>query len=127
MRQHHGWDSITSKERWQWIKLRRRYIRANPLCVLCDSEGKVEPATVIDHIQPLQHEGALLDVANLQALCTACHSEKSRLEGRRGKAVVAHEIEAYQQLASEDWGDDPRITQALNRLTRRASRLARTT
>jgi 5-methylcytosine-specific restriction protein A len=58
----------------------------NPLCVECERQGRITPATVVDHIIP--HKGNLelfWDEDNLQALCKPCHDRKTAKEGRWGE------------------------------------------
>ena len=65
----------------RWIRLRAQVLQANPLCVHCQRDGRVEIATDVDHITP--HRGDLhrfYDRVNLQGLCAVCHGEKSRGE-----------------------------------------------
>jgi 5-methylcytosine-specific restriction endonuclease McrA len=66
----------------RWQKARATYLRANPLCVICDQSGRIEPATVVDHIQPHKQDQELFwDKSNWQALCKHCHdSYKQQLE-----------------------------------------------
>ena len=53
-------------------------------CALCQQvlEGVFE----IDHIQPFSEKGAT-DLCNLQALCVACHSDKSRTRVSRKSSM----------------------------------------
>lgn len=60
-----------------WRKLRRSFLDANPLCVACESNGVVTPATVADHIVPINKGGESLDENNLQPMCARCHNAKS--------------------------------------------------
>lgn len=60
-----------------WRKFRRSFLDENPLCVNCELMGEVAPATVADHIIPMNKGGAPLDVVNLQAMCARCHNAKS--------------------------------------------------
>lgn len=66
----------------RWQTVRRHFLRANPLCVMCAQQGRVEAASVVDHIRP--HEGdpsKFWDAENMQALCKRCHdSHKQRQE-----------------------------------------------
>ncbi|MDL2207048.1 HNH endonuclease, partial [Eubacteriales bacterium OttesenSCG-928-N13] len=39
----------------KWQRERLRFLRTNPLCVRCRAEGRLAPATVVDHIVP--HRG----------------------------------------------------------------------
>jgi 5-methylcytosine-specific restriction protein A len=57
--------------------LRSRLLRANPLCVLCQRDGRVSVATVLDHVVALTNGGDYSD-ANMQGLCKPCHELKTR-------------------------------------------------
>jgi 5-methylcytosine-specific restriction protein A len=61
-------------------KVARLYLDAHPLCVQCLLEGRIEPATDVDHIEPISRGGARLDESNLQSLCHAHHSAKTATE-----------------------------------------------
>ena len=66
-----GYDS-------KWRSARKLYLRKNPLCVKCRANGRLEPATVIDHIVPHRGDPKLFwDQDNWQALCKACHDKKT--------------------------------------------------
>jgi 5-methylcytosine-specific restriction protein A len=70
----------------RWRRLRKRVLSRNPLCVECERQGRITPATVVDHIIP--HKGNLelfWDEDNLQALCKPCHDRKTAKEGRWGE------------------------------------------
>lgn len=72
---------------YQWSKYRAEYLKHNPLCVMCLAKGIYTPATVIDHIKPVENGQAdpLFWVAsNHQALCRDCHSYKTREIDKRG-------------------------------------------
>lgn len=60
-----------------WRKFRRAFLDKNPLCVTCEEEGRVTPATVADHIVPINKGGAELDEHNIQGLCASHHNAKS--------------------------------------------------
>jgi 5-methylcytosine-specific restriction enzyme A len=66
----------------RWAKFRLSFLAANPLCVMCQAEGRVTAATVVDHITP--HRGCdetFWRVGNHQALCAHHHnSAKQRTE-----------------------------------------------
>lgn len=64
-------------------RIRKAHLSANPLCVRCLAEGRVEPAVEVDHILALENGGK--DVPdNRQGLCLACHKEKSDEDNGRG-------------------------------------------
>ena len=73
----------------QWRKQRVYFLQRNPLCVMCQSEGKVTQATVVDHIEPHKGDERLFwDINNWQSLCKRHHdSDKRKMElrGRAGK------------------------------------------
>ena len=62
----------------RWRDARAAYLRRHPLCVSCQAEGKLVPATVVDHILPHRGDQSLFwDVNNWQALCKECHDKKT--------------------------------------------------
>jgi 5-methylcytosine-specific restriction protein A len=66
-----------------WARVRLAYLRDNPTCVECARTGLVVAATDVDHVQPLKHgrnDARRLDMDELQSLCHACHSAKTRRE-----------------------------------------------
>ncbi|MBA7602416.1 hypothetical protein ES703_09505 [subsurface metagenome] len=63
---------------YRWQKVRKMYLRENPLCVECLKKGIITPATVVDHIEP--HKGdyeKFWDENNMQSLCEKCHNRKT--------------------------------------------------
>jgi 5-methylcytosine-specific restriction enzyme A len=58
--------------RWQRIRAMKR--QANPLCEVCEAEGRMTDAELVHHVTPVREEmsDALL-MANLQSVCRACH------------------------------------------------------
>jgi 5-methylcytosine-specific restriction enzyme A len=84
------WANRTAAQRIRGRRLqtlRAQLFDASPLCVCCQQAGRVEVATVRDHIRPLS-EGGTDDPANIQPLCAACHARKTDDEARRGAARV---------------------------------------
>lgn len=70
---------------YRWQKARAAYLKAHPLCVMCQAEGRVEPATVVDHIVPHEGDQELFwdSEGNWQALCERHHNTvKAEQEGR---------------------------------------------
>src|SRR5262245_11627506 len=78
-----------------WRKLRAAFLAAHPLCAECRRQGRLTPATVVDHITPhhgiddplywdLDHNG--------QALCASCHGAKSASERGSGPQVAPVDI-----------------------------------
>ena len=60
-----------------WSRVRLAHLRSEPLCRICASYGNVTAAELVDHIQPINDGGAVLDDANLQSLCGRCHARKT--------------------------------------------------
>lgn len=69
---------MTERQRGRKLQERRaRYLRANPLCKHCLAKGLVTQAVEVDHIQPLEKDGADCFDTNGQGLCKPCHREKT--------------------------------------------------
>lgn len=66
-----------------WRNCRTSYIKHNPLCVSCESFGRIRPGVDVDHIIERKDGGADYDWANLQTLCKSCHSTKTIAERRK--------------------------------------------
>jgi 5-methylcytosine-specific restriction protein A len=82
-----AWTRGTPTKRITGRKLqamRAALFAREPLCVECKRQGRISEATQRDHIIPLA-EGGPDDETNEQALCDACHEEKSRGESIRGR------------------------------------------
>lgn len=66
----------------RWQRARLAYLAKHPLCVACRALGRVEAATVVDHIEP--HRGDMVkfwdSASNWQPLCDSCHSAKTANE-----------------------------------------------
>ena len=61
------------------------FLRAHPLCAMCDKVGIITAATVVDHITP--HDGnydLFWDMDNWQPLCASCHSGVKRVADHHG-------------------------------------------
>ena len=77
----------------RWDKARKHYLLVHPLCVCCEAQGMVHPASVVDHIEP--HKGDMVkfwDSANWQGLCAWCDKNIKRSienDWLRGKAPLS--------------------------------------
>lgn len=67
---------------WPWRKKSKSYREEHPLCVVCEREGLVVQARVVDHIVSINKGGDKFDDDNLQSLCDSCHNRKSSHESR---------------------------------------------
>ncbi|MCK9479285.1 MAG: HNH endonuclease [Firmicutes bacterium] len=62
----------------KWQKQSKLYLKQNPLCVQCQSKGKLVMATVVDHITPHRGNAQLMwSKSNWQSLCKRCHDKKT--------------------------------------------------
>ncbi len=64
-----------------WRRLREYVRHRNPLCAECLKHGIITQGVIVDHIVPISDGGAMMDIKNLQVLCSACHNKKHG-EGR---------------------------------------------
>jgi 5-methylcytosine-specific restriction protein A len=80
------YQRASAKERGygsRWQKSRIRFLKANPLCVRCNEQGRYVKTTVVDHIKPHRGDQRLMwDEGNWQALCKSCHDSKTMTEDR---------------------------------------------
>lgn len=72
-RQTHPNKTVYNSARWR--NTRRKQLHHHPLCAVC---GHL--ATDVDHIQPIEHGGAVWSPTNLQSLCASHHAAKTRRE-----------------------------------------------
>ena len=62
----------------EWRRARKAFLQKHPLCAECGKEGKLTPATVVDHIIPHRGDKRLFwDEHNWQPLCKDCHDRKT--------------------------------------------------
>ena len=75
----------------KWQNYRKTYLAEHPLCVRCKEQGRIMPATVVDHIKPHKgNYGLFWDVGNHQGMCVRCHNVKTATEdGGFGRPVKA--------------------------------------
>jgi 5-methylcytosine-specific restriction endonuclease McrA len=83
---------------YRWQKYRLAFLRDHPICVRCEADGKLTPATQVDHVVPVNgaDDPAFFEPSNHQALCQSCHSTKTNQEdggfgrtpNRRGQRYV---------------------------------------
>ncbi|MDP9192341.1 MAG: HNH endonuclease [Acidobacteriota bacterium] len=65
----------------KWQSARKGYLRRHPLCALCEAEGRVVEATVVDHIIPHRGDKTLFwDHENWRAICKPHHDRKTAAE-----------------------------------------------
>ena len=73
--------------------MRRSQLTKHPLCQDCEEKGKIEPATEVHHVTPVEDgltqrekETLMYDIHNLRSLCHDCHVLTHTEMGRSGKA-----------------------------------------
>ena len=65
----------------RWQKYRLSFLSKNPVCTVCQEEGRVTMADIVDHIIPHKGSQSLFwDFNNHQALCKRCHDRKTASE-----------------------------------------------
>ncbi len=68
----------------RWKQKRAELLITNPLCVMCNAQGKVTPATVADHIVPHRFDRHMFWQGELQALCHEHHASSKQREEANG-------------------------------------------
>jgi 5-methylcytosine-specific restriction protein A len=67
----------------RWMRLRKAFLAEHPLCVRCETEGRLVPATIVHHIRErLERPDLALDPANLLSMCDKCHSSLHKSKGQ---------------------------------------------
>ena len=78
------WPYYTAR----WQRNRRQKLQRNPLCEFCLEEGRIEPATEVDHKIPINQGGDPFPrLDDLTSLCAPHHNAKSRAEQLGGNYV----------------------------------------
>ncbi len=66
----------------EWRNLSKRFRQANPLCQLCESEGRTTVASEVHHKIPIRQRFDLrLTWSNLVSVCGPCHEILERQSG----------------------------------------------
>ncbi|MEN2980873.1 HNH endonuclease signature motif containing protein [Tistrella bauzanensis] len=74
----------------RWRRARLAYLREHPLCVMCQSAGRVMEAQVVDHIRPHRGDPHLMwDRGNWQSLCKRHHDGAKQRIDRAAAAASA--------------------------------------
>jgi 5-methylcytosine-specific restriction protein A len=63
----------------RWAEYSRAFLREHPHCARCLKAGKIEAATMVDHIQPIRgaDDPLFWQVSNHQGLSRRCHAIKT--------------------------------------------------
>ena len=79
-------EDVAFYKSYKWTKTSLKFRKLNPLCILCDKEGKTKKADVVDHITPIKEGGEEYNFENLQSLCHKHHNRKTADDLKRNKA-----------------------------------------
>lgn len=81
----------------QWKRRRREQLAREPLCWMCQRDGKIVPATVADHDPPHRGDRIAFFTGTLKSLCKHHHdSDKALIENGKGT----------KQIGSDGWPID---------------------
>lgn len=73
----------------RWRAIRKSWLESHPLCAECEKTGRVEPASVCDHIDPHKGDRVKFWSGPFQSLCASCHSRKTAVsDGGFGNPVA---------------------------------------
>ena len=78
----------------EWRKARKAVLADEPLCWLCDQDGRTTIASQVHHIQMVERAPSLAFTrTNLAPLCSRCHGMINGMErsGRAGEAIELFE------------------------------------
>lgn len=68
---------------YKWQKIRKAHLMEHPICVMCEQQGTITLARVVDHITPHKGDEAKFFGGPFQSLCYAHHnSTKQKMEKR---------------------------------------------
>lgn len=99
----------------RWLLLRKAKLSTNPLCECCQENGRIEAATEVHHVSPVEEAIAyadkqqrMYDITNLQALCHDCHVKIHTAMGRAGKEATKRRNEKQiKQVIQKFFCDEP--------------------
>lgn len=75
-------ESETRRLYWtaRWRSIAKAQINEHPLCIMCESEGVIEAATICDHVIPHRGDVDLFWNGERQSLCASHHSRTKQAE-----------------------------------------------
>jgi 5-methylcytosine-specific restriction enzyme A len=94
----------------RWQRLRKQKHQRDPLCELCLRQGRIEPATVVDHITPINQGGdPFPGLDRLMSLCGSCHNQKTRHEQLgQDYTVKGSDLRGYPLDPNHPWNREGR-------------------
>jgi 5-methylcytosine-specific restriction enzyme A len=82
-----------------WRKRAKHQLRSQPLCEVCLKDGRINAATIADHIEPHKGDQQKFFFGELQSLCKLHHESAKKREEARGYST---------QIGADGWPVDPR-------------------
>lgn len=80
----------------RWGKARAAHLATNPLCVMCQDEGHIRAADVVDHIEPHRGDPAKFwNPLNWQSLCKHHHDSTKQAMEKTGRQVRRVGLDGY--------------------------------
>ena len=67
----------------KWRRRRAVQLKVEPLCRICQAQGRIEPAVEVDHIKPHRGDANEFFCGEIQSLCRKCHRAKTIDEQRQ--------------------------------------------
>ena len=86
-----------------WKKLRKSKLRMDPMCACCKRVDKLEHATRVDHIKPINQGGDPWAWDNLQSLCESCHNSTKQAQDKGGDGLMRGCDEHGRPLDPHHW------------------------
>ena len=92
----------------RWRRMRMNALSAHPLCQRCEEKGRLEPATEVHHVIPVEtavlpsdKEALMFDPHNLRCLCHNCHVLTHMEMGRSGREARRRRNEEHLRWVAE--------------------------
>jgi 5-methylcytosine-specific restriction protein A len=82
-----------------WRKRAKHQLRSQPRCEMCLKDGRINAATIADHIEPHKGDQQKFFFGELQSLCKLHHESAKKREEARGYST---------QIGADGWPVDPR-------------------
>lgn len=82
-----------------WQNMRTHQLAIEPLCCMCESEGRIVAATIVDHVTPHYGDSNMFFTGKLQSLCAFHHDSKKQSIERRGYDS---------NIGADGWPTDPK-------------------
>jgi 5-methylcytosine-specific restriction protein A len=80
------WRSWYSLQRWRTRA--KHQLQVSPLCVLCEQQGRVTPATIADHHPPHKGDWNKFRLGPLRSLCRDCHNRQWAVDARGYSSAI---------------------------------------